>query len=91
MKRHGILSHILLFLAGVFYIVAGLILSINVYAKQRSVFFAADGNPISHEVLLKLSSGTTKTEKRETVSVENTKSTEIAVPNNKKTSVYSST
>jgi hypothetical protein len=47
-------------------------------------FFDADGNPISYEVLLKLSLGTTKTEKRETVSVENTKSTEIAVPNNKK-------
>ncbi len=39
MKRHGILSHILLYLAGVFYIVAGLTLSINVYAKQRSMFF----------------------------------------------------
>ena len=70
------------FCSGVLLTAAGITFSFNAFAKQ-SVFLDANGQPIPDEILLQLSSGTYKAEKKETVSIENTKSTEIEVPSNK--------
>ena len=83
MARHCLLSNNLRHTIGVLSITSLMTFSLNTYAKQ-SVFLDANGQPIPDEILLQLSSGNTRAEKKETVSIENTKNTELAVPSNKK-------
>ena len=83
MTRRSLLSNNLRHTIGVLSITALMTLSLNSYAKQ-SVFLDANGQPIPDEILLQLSSGTTRAEKKETVLIENAKSSEFAVPSNKK-------
>ena len=68
---------------GALFTAAGITLSVNAYAEQ-SVFLDSNGQPIPNDVLLQLSSGNTRGDNKETVSIKNTKNTELAVPSNKK-------